>query len=375
MAELAKLLHAKGIVLKNPTVEQARQIARIEGKTYSSESDSEKEVSFSADNSPEPSDVPSDNSIASASDSSIDTKMPPSILKKKKGPSSDGLVSEDFSKLSLRDKTFSVVGNLPTPLLTGKWEEWDHDAEVMKTFILMRLCLHTSSKEDDFQLKWVNDTVFKIRVKWPIWMQKQLMMVNLDQDYQRGHKVYDNMGSNAKALKDNDNLIWSEGVFKFRNPMQKKTVEKIFFPEVDSDGNKGPVLQILFEEVTEEGIQLDFKSPQKTVGGAIQFSKLSTPLPKQSPSKHVAAPVPAPAIALKPKAKSKPVLPKPKPVPTPVSTLSPPQEPLQLPSVGASLTSMVATAKQRALSRLSAAAAAGGDKGERSNQNNKRPLD
>ena len=173
-----------------------------------------------------------------------------------------------MSSLGIHDMNQSINGTIPLPILSGEWSEWDHAADVMKTYYLLRICLQPSLTECDLQLKWINDRSYSIKVQWPIYMRQQLMMKDLDTDFPEGHRVYDSMGKNSKALKKKDGDIWLEGVFYFKNPMNcSKMVEKLFRPKIDANNNKGPVLLIQFEEQGKEGATAEFKSPTLELAG------------------------------------------------------------------------------------------------------------
>ena len=201
-----------------------------------------------------------------------------------------------MSSLGIHDMNQSINGTIPLPILSGEWSEWDHAADVMKTYYLLRICLQPSLTECDLQLKWINDRSYSIKVQWPIYMRQQLMMKDLDTDFPEGHRVYDSMGKNSKALKKKDGDIWLEGVFYFKNPMNcSKMVEKLFRPKIDANNNKGPVLLIQFEEQGKEGATAEFKSPTLEMAGQIHFSK-STTAPAAAPAPAPAAPI-APVAA------------------------------------------------------------------------------
>ena len=93
------------------------------------------------------------------------------------------------------------------------------------------------------------------------------------------HPLYIEMGKNAKRLKDDGGVIWTEGLFRFQYAMDTA----IFTPElfetvVDSAGNNGVVLQIQFAEAVEAEASKPFASPLgKKRGGGIKLSKSPTP--------------------------------------------------------------------------------------------------
>ena len=112
---------------------------------------------------------------------------------------------------------------------------------------MMRLYLHPTSNVDDVQLAWINAKTFQVRLRWPIFMQKSLMMVDLDIDYNASHAVYTSRGKNAKSMRDEDGNIWSEGIFKFPKAMEDDFEDKLFVVEVDGQHNSAAILQIVFK--------------------------------------------------------------------------------------------------------------------------------
>jgi len=178
----------------------------------------------------------------------------------------------------------AITGDLSCPVLSGRWEIFDFNTDRSKAFILMRMVIIDGVvKNDDFQLSFVNKKTFKIRMKWPQYMQQIMMMANLDvtttngittEKFPAGHQVYTDMGKNAKQLKDEGGFIWSEGLFRFKNDMNMSTFEPQLFQIPASKGG-GTILQIQFEEAIEEETAMPFGSPivLRTAGGASKSGK------------------------------------------------------------------------------------------------------
>eukprot|EP00536_Pseudo-nitzschia_multiseries_P009700 jgi/Psemu1/24027/gm1.24027_g len=160
----------------------------------------------------------------------------------------------------------------------AKTEVWDHQLKVLNGFCLMRMVLHSGTKETGYSLHWVDEKTLKIKLKWPFFMQNALFMTGLDvsldahdntlENYPEGHQVYTEMGKNSKNLEQQDGLVYSEGLFQFRKPMDQaednKCKVKVFERPVDANGNKGTVLQIAFLEKNEDAKRL-FASPPLSI--------------------------------------------------------------------------------------------------------------
>ena len=99
---------------------------------------------------------------------------------------------------------------------------------------MIRMIIHSGATVDDFTLKWIDNTTFSIRVRWPKFMQRCMMMTNLDtytdvngnlaHNFPPGHPVYLDIGNNAKKLKESDGFIYSEGLFSFQQPMDTQNI-------------------------------------------------------------------------------------------------------------------------------------------------------
>ena len=78
----------------------------------------------------------------------------------------------------------------------------------MKGHILLRILLHNGD------ISWHDDHTFIVRIKWPKFMKKVLMMTTLDKIadsdgkdidcFPKGHKIYNSLGNNVAGLKDED---------------------------------------------------------------------------------------------------------------------------------------------------------------------------
>ena len=268
MSTLAKHLHSKGIELTNPVVEHNKSHSALGLESR------KQQVLFDNDASEEESERGSEADQDSATVHSEDSIEMPSILKKKPAYSlTDSVLEEDFSKLNLKDCGIQRVGNLPHLVLFGKWELWDHNSDVMNKCHMMRLHLHPTSKVGDVQLSWVDSKTFQIQLRWPIFMQKCLMMGGLDKDFNKEHVVHNSVGLNASNMRDDNGEIWSEGLFTFNHQMEQEFKDKLFVVEVDQEKNKAAILQIVFEEQGKRPKKAPFSSPQEVESGTIKFSE------------------------------------------------------------------------------------------------------
>ena len=250
MASLALDLQRRGIRLADPYNKHKEALAQLEQKQSETaeETDTQSEYSeYSEFTGRE------DDSIAE------EKKMPSSILKKKAsfaGGVSASKIDQQVANLSLDGACTlqTVKGFLSFSMLSGRWEEFDHDTDTMNGYCLMRMLIHNGSKVEDFQFSWVNNKTFKIRLKWPTFMQRCLMMTALDKDpfgresYPRGHQVYNDMGKNARDLKDIDGNIWTEGHFVFKRAMDMSPGDsfdcQLFEVQVESVRCSGDVRKV-----------------------------------------------------------------------------------------------------------------------------------
>ena len=266
MATLAKHLKAKGITLKNPYGEYQKAQRRARGQE-TSESEGEQSAA---------------NKSVQFEDDTVE--MPEPILKTP-SKATNGL-DVDMSGLSINDGPQCINGSVSFPIITGRWERFDHVNGVMKKYCMLRMLTHAGSKQKDFQIFWIDKKTIKIRLKWPTFMQKCLMMTGLDTERQgmnsvevfpEDHKVYDSMGQIADEMKSRDGCIWSEGVFRFKNSMEEEFSSKVFNPEIDANNNDGTILQIVFQEKVAKKEADGFRSPSDGGKGSIKFSKSNAP--------------------------------------------------------------------------------------------------
>ena len=320
MATLAQDLSDRGIRLQDPFQEQQQQKKALEEQqkkkdpveeeeeeddedySFVEEEDCDLETSTSSDTSESESDSDSETESEredfDVEEVDIETedhtdeeeeeeamprpKKSKSPKRRKASMDPDSLTSK-LSSLSMAPVQ-AITGDLSCPVLSGRWEIFDFNTDRSKAFILMRMVIIDGVvKNDDFQLSFVNKKTFKIRMKWPQYMQQIMMMANLDvtttngittEKFPAGHQVYTDMGKNAKQLKDEGGFIWSEGLFRFKNDMNMSTFEPQLFQIPASKGG-GTILQIQFEEAIEEETAMPFGSPivLRTAGGASKSGK------------------------------------------------------------------------------------------------------
>ena len=259
MATLAQDLQNRGIQLVDPFKEHQQRVA----------SDSEAEQSEATSHQEEEEEEEDDDEFYTM----------PSKTVRIADPLSPELGSR-LKSLSIKGPIQTISGSLPYPMLSGRWEVWDHNLKILNGYCMMRMLLHSGTKETDYKLDWVDKKTLKIKLKWPIFMQNALFMTGLDvtethENYPEGHQVYTDMGKNSRKLEDEDGFVYSEGFFRFSKPMdmnEDKYKAEVFECPVDADGNKGTILQVLFLEKSEE--RKVFTSPVATKKQSkIRFSK------------------------------------------------------------------------------------------------------
>ena len=236
MAEIAHLLAKEGLILERPGTDTAPVVASSTKKR--------KKVDFSTPGSSlkQPPPPPLRKSPASEQSSSgveesesefeqEESPMPSkSIIKSPRQTMSSGVLESAFAGMSINQVVTeqTISGILPVPVLSGRWEKFNHLKKIMEGFSLMRIFLPNGSDDCDIQFSWADPRSFKIRVKWPSFMVQSLMMTNIDitdheimgekvevEEYPEGHPVYNSMGVNAARMKKDGHDIWSEGLFHF----------------------------------------------------------------------------------------------------------------------------------------------------------------
>ena len=162
MATLAEDLQNRGIRLEDPfKVLYQKKLAAANPirKPTESEEDSSDEDGKNSSSEEDKNSCEEDDSV-----SSIEENMPKSA--KKKQDSSPGLSSQ-LANLEVSAPIQTVSGLLGYPVLSGKWEVFNHQDDTTKVFCLMRMQIHNGTNEkEDFQLSWVDNRTFKIRLKW-----------------------------------------------------------------------------------------------------------------------------------------------------------------------------------------------------------------
>ena len=300
MATLARDLQNRGIRLEDPYQEnkevfeafereQAAKEPQVEEEEEEEDEDEEYEeeshqVDFDLDEyfeeESEGEEVP--EVIATMSSRRAIVKTTP---KRRTKPVSTDTLASQMASLSMgRHSLLPISGDLSCPMLSGRWEMWDFDTETSTAYILMRMVIIDGVKSnDDFQLCFTDKRTFRIRMKWPKFMQKCMMMTSLDiavnadgigrESFPAGHKVYEDMAKGAKSLKDDSGCIWSEGLFQFKNDMETNMFEPQIFQIPDGGGT---VLQVKFTEAAEETDSMPFGSPIyfKTAGSNMSSKSL-----------------------------------------------------------------------------------------------------
>ena len=118
---------------------------------------------------------------------SVTTKRP-SIRAPSSGSSSVALlasadrVNNLFAKLSLNDACGyeTAQGWLSYFHIAERWMDFDFNTEDKESFVLLRILLHSGIKKEDFEFEWIDKHTFIVKLKWPTFMRKVLMMRSLD---------------------------------------------------------------------------------------------------------------------------------------------------------------------------------------------------
>jgi hypothetical protein len=280
MCDLAQDLHNRGIKLVNPFEERQARLAELEAAKKANAEEEEEE----------------DDDFADAPEA-----VATPIIEKEKPSDMDELIEQVEEIAISREPIQAVSGFINTPMVSGRWDVIDYDTDEFTGYRMLRMTLHNGVQESDFEFSWNNKKTFKIRMKWPPYFLKPLMTVNLSvvQDstgrvvpkFPRGHELYHSMIKIARKLKDDQGMIWSEGVFTFGVEMDGEFEVEIFETEVDSERNHGCILQIIFKEAAEEDSKKPYNTPVKKNkrAGGISFSKSS----QRSAQAQAAAPAAA----------------------------------------------------------------------------------
>ena len=236
MATLAQHLQNKGIRLVDPFQEHKQhQAEAVAEEAYESE-----ELLESEEESEE--------------------EMPPSTPKTPRhGNKSPGAVLSSKMKAMKIDQPPQLSGcqgSLARPMLPSRWEDFNFDTDCNSAYCKIVLFVDNTTEKGDFDVSWIDERHFKIRVKWPEYMQKCMMMSGLDANFPKGHPSYTEMGKNAKKLKDRNGVIWDEGIFYFYNDMNTSVYHATILKGTETNPDDSVVkvrfLQIIFEESVEE---------------------------------------------------------------------------------------------------------------------------
>jgi hypothetical protein len=268
MATLAEHLQARGIRIEDPFKQYQERLAAAQPDLNKPREEVEESFEEEEEGEEEKEEV-NDGEVEYEEEEEAhqEATMAPRSAKKAKG------LADQFDNLEVVSvqKMQTVSGLLGYPVLSGQWEVFNHETDDTTVFCLMRMQIHNGANEqEDFQLSWVDDKTFKIRLKWHKFMTKCMMTTSMDittlpdgsaiETSPAGHPLYTSMGKNAKKLKNDRGEIWSEGLFKFKNRMDKEFAPQIFQTTVD--GVVTSVLQIQFMELKiAEAQALPFSSP------------------------------------------------------------------------------------------------------------------
>lgn len=154
--------------------------------------------------------------------------------------------------ISSRVTQQTVQGIVPIPMLSIRWEIFNHDDDSKRCFVCMRMLLHNGTNPEEFHFSWVDERTFKICVKWPKFMVKCLMMTRLDmalfgnkhEVYPVGHRLSDSMGENAMNMKqEGKEDIFAEGLHYFdRDMIVQRFNQHLFEVPVGAKEEVGTIL-------------------------------------------------------------------------------------------------------------------------------------
>ena len=198
MSTIAQLLAQEGLILSRPDVNEPPSITETAGRALPYE---ESENSGASENEASEEEVfeeePFESEASESEDLVTAVTMPPKPILKKSTPKkrvSLG-IEEELSNMAISSPVIrqTVKGLLPAPMLSGRWQEFNHKTDTMEGFTLMRMLIHNGSKDVDFELSWEDNRTFRVRVKWPKFMVKCLMMTSLDirEEYDANGAVYE----------------------------------------------------------------------------------------------------------------------------------------------------------------------------------------
>ena len=293
MSDIATLLAKEGLTLSRPEANEPPSIndtafaIRNEASENSGASESEASETEASEN--------------EASENEDQVTMPPKSILKTSTPKkrvSLGIENE-LSNMAISSPIIrqTVKGYFPAPMLSGRWEEFNHKTDTMEGFTLMRMLIHNGSKDVDFELTWEDNRTFRVRVKWPKFMVSCLMMTSMDvreeadnlgqvfevENFPPGHKVYDSMGANAKLMKEeNGEDIVSDGVFIFESDMDVDKYETQLFQVPVNADEEGTILQIVFNHVNESTKKAG--TPMKRKKRVIQYRTSPSSKSSNSPT-------------------------------------------------------------------------------------------
>jgi len=166
-----------------------------------------------------------------------------------------------------------VAGSVGLVVNLGRWEETDEDKGTVRGYCLLRMLLaHSIEKKEDIQFSWVDEKTFKIRIKWP---NLSVLMTGLDEfgdEFGEPEELHDDMEENTDELRSSDGNIWSEGLCRFENPMNKmKYIPKLFALTHAQTNRKGFLLQVRFTESSEDDQQAEDENDEPFVPPTIEM--------------------------------------------------------------------------------------------------------
>ena len=156
MSTLARHLYDKGIRLKDPL-----------------------EENFNQQKPPPAQDTPTDRSDVEESGTKSETTPNMSETKKKIAFDDDGLTSA-LKKMKVGGPTQTISGGISNPMISGRWETFDHTTDTKQGVAMLRMPVHNASKVKDFSSDWLSLTTLQVTQQWPSFMAQCLTMTALD---------------------------------------------------------------------------------------------------------------------------------------------------------------------------------------------------
>ena len=316
MATLAKDLQNRGIRLADPYVEHQKRKKALDLASKQKETEEEEEEEAEEEQEQEEEEEEAEEEeeeeeeIEEQEEETEETMPPKSATKKKKAAKESPGLSSPFAAMTMHlpatARGQTITGFLPTPMLSARWENFNFDKDCTESECIMRLNIPSGLDVDhDLKLEFIDEFTFKIRVRWPQHYQKVMMQSNLDtyldgqgqpvETFPRGHQMYTSMAQNAKRLKESDNCIWSEGVFKFSNAMNMNEFQATVL-NISAANGGGLILQVRFREKESDEEKMSFASPiiKKQAGTMSKSPPLRKPKQERKTPGKRSSPIPNP---------------------------------------------------------------------------------